>query len=1149
MARRAADFAPGNTVPGRGLVSLFVRHPNAANLLMVLMIVFGAFGLGRIDTQFFPTVDRPVVNVSVSWPGASASDVASGVLEVVEPAVRFVDGVEEMVSYAREGSGTVTLTFADGADMDEAIRSLETATSTLGTLPEEAERPEVSRSTWYDSVATLAVAGDAPERVLRDWSKRLRDRLIDAGIDRVELTGLRDQEVIVRVPERELRRLGLSISDVSRAITANGRDRPSGTVDGAVERQLRALADIEGRGQLGRVEIVSLPSGEKITLADIGSIEPGFDGEAVRGFSGGTPAIELEVKRSAATDTLEAAAILDEVIDEFEPTLPDNVSLLKYDIRSDALSERIWLLTENGLFGLALVVVTLFVFLNARIAFWVAAGIPVAMLTTIGLMWATDQTINMISLFALIMMLGVIVDDAIVVGEHTDTRLGMGDGPFEAAENGAGQMVTPVAAAMTTTVAAFAPMFILGDTIGQIMGVLPMVAIAVIVASMIECFLILPGHLAHSLDKAQRGRGRWSYLRQLAIALVLGAFALGVLTRGEGAAGMPGFIERGVSEATALRDEHGSLALAAALAGLTLAAATLLEGAVWLLGRAAGGGPARPFVLRRWFDAGFDWFRDRPFASLVRWSYRGRYVTVAIAVGTMMATYGLREGGHIGFAFFPSPESERINARVTFNAGIPEEEATAALAAYEDALRGAIADMVGSPDERVIKAVFVTLGQSGRSRGDNVARIQVQLTTSEERTVRTPDISRAWREAAPELPGVQRFSISEFRGGPPGRDVDIVLQGRDLEVLKAATAEIIPLVERIEGVSGVADDLPYGKPELVMRLTPRGSALGFTIEEIGRQVRDAFEGAVPRRYARGDEEITVRVLREAREPGSAGLRNFELLAPAGGLFVPLTEVVELTERQGFSAIQRRDGLSTVSITADVDPALNTTDGVLDELRAEGRLDLVAANYDVTYRFDGRAREQRRAFSELGIGAGVALAVIYIILAWVFGSYWRPFAVMLIIPFGIVGAVWGHWLLDFKMTILSFVGLLGLSGILVNDSIILVSRLDQRLVQGDGLEDAAVGASRDRLRAVLLTSLTTIGGLLPLMYETSLQAQFLLPMAITIVFGLALATVLVLFLVPALIGIGGDIRGFFSWTFGDGTGRVGRRRAGAVEAPG
>jgi len=423
-------------------------------------------------------------------------------------------------------------------------------------------------------------------------------------------------------------------------------------------------------------------------------------------------------------------------------------------------------------------------------------------------------------------------------------------------------------------------------------------------------------------------------------------------------------------------------------------------------------------------------------------------------------------------------------------------------------------------DEKLIVAAFSTLGQAGRSTGDNVASIRVQLTTSEERTIRTPQIVRAWRQAVPKIAGVRRVALFESRGGPPGRDIDVQLQGPDISVLKAAATEIIPLVQTVEGVSGVSDDLPYGKPELTMELTPRGSALGFTIDNVGRQLRNSFEGAIPRRFADGDDEITVRVSKVTNQNGAAALRNFELRSPAGQ-FVTLSQVVKITERQGFAAIERVDGKATVSVTADIDTKITTTELAQEVLEVSGIAEIVS-KYGISYRYAGRDEERRDAFKDLQIGAIIALAVIYIVLAWVFASYSRPIAVMLIIPFGIVGAVLGHYLLGLKLTILSIIGLLGLAGILVNDSIILVSRLDERLESGESIRDAAVGASRDRLRAVLLTSLTTIGGLIPLLFEKSLQAQFLLPMATTMVFGLASATVLVLFLVPAFVGIGDDI---------------------------
>ncbi|MEL6751373.1 MAG: efflux RND transporter permease subunit, partial [Pseudomonadota bacterium] len=854
--------------------------------------------------------------------------------------------------------------------------------------------------------------------------------------------------------------------------------------------------------------------------------------------------------RAATADTLATSAILSDYLKEIEGALPPGLELKQYDVRADALTERIMLLVTNGLGGLVLVVGVLFIFLNARIAFWVAAGIPVAMLATIGLMYVMGQSINMLSLFGLIMMLGVIVDDAIVVGEHTATRFAEGDGPYEAAEEGAGRMVMPVSAAMITTISTFGPILVISGVLGQIIGVLPIVVIAVIIASLIECFLILPGHLAHTLQP--RVHRRWSYWRQFAVALIVGVFAISVSGTNAGgwfvelANGGAAFIRSYlplpaipldptamVERLQAIRAEYPFPLFVLGLAVIAYALSVAVEAifalfAAWSRKRNPNADPMAPGRFRRNFDAGFNWFRDKPFGALVRLVYRARYVTVALAVASVMiGVWGMISSGKVGFVFFPSAEAENINARVVFNAGVSEARSVEVLREVEKALRRAEAEL--GDGEPLVVAAFSTLGQAGRSTADNVASIRVQLTTSEIRTVRTPAIVSEWRKQVPKLAGVRRVALFESRGGPPGRDIEIQLQGPRVALLKEAATEIIPLVETVDGVSGVADDLPYGKPELAMRLTPRGSALGFTIEDVGRQLRNAFEGAIPRRFAQGDDEITVRVTTVMRNRGAAALRNLELRTPAGQ-FVPLSEVVAIDERQGFASIERIDGNATVSVTADINTDINTTENAIAALEASGLADIVS-KYGIDYRFAGKDEERREAFGDLAIGAAMAMLINYIVLAWVFASYWRPFAVMLIIPFGIVGAVLGHLAMGMPLTILSVIGLLGLSGILVNDSIILVSRFEERLRLGDTVDDAVMGASRDRLRAVLLTSLTTIGGLVPLLFETSLQAQFLLPMAVTMVFGLASATVLVLFLVPAFMGIGYDIQTAFRAVFG------------------
>ena len=1101
---------------GRGIVSLFARHSNAANLLMALMIIFGLYSLARINAQFFPSVIIETIRVSLTWSGASAEDVEANILEVVEPEVRFIDGVETMTTYAREGVGSLQLDFERGTDMQKALSDVEAAISAITTLPDDADAPKVSFSRWYDGVARLAISGPYSEAALKSIAKRMRDDLVGRGIDRVTLKGLRSEEIAVGVPERELRRLELTLGEISGAIADNSRDLPSGTLEGTVSRQIRSLSNAADPTRLRDIEIKSFSSGEKITVGDLATIERRFDPDDREGYSGGRRAIELHIQRAATADTLKTAAILETYLEDIAPALPPGLKVVTYGIRADLLKQRIGLLVRNGATGLVLVVTVLFIFLSGRVAFWVAAGIPVAMLATLGVMYVSGQSINMISLFALIMMLGIVVDDAIVVGEHTATRHTMGDPAAVAAERGAGRMLLPVVAASLTTIAAFAPLFLVRDTIGQIFAALPLVVIAVVAASLVECFLILPGHLSHSLGRVQRAG--WSFWRWVAFALSFAAVLI-VLARGW-SAGL--LLPDAAMWARQALGDLPALAQTFALAAAALLLGALAEAVFLFIGSRHRSSGHRRTLIRRGLDTGFAWFRDVPFGWLVKLSYAYRYLTVAIAMASLLLAIGLIKGGHLDFVFFASPESETIRARVVFNAGVPRQTVIAAVHRIEDALHETEKRL--SPDKPLVVAVFATIGESGRSAGDNLADIRVQLVSSEEREIRTPEIGRAWQKAAPKIAGIKRFSVSRQRGGPRGRDIDVRFRGGNSAVLKAAAEEATEVLSGYPGVTGVADDLPYGKPELIIQLTPRGAALGFTGNEIGRQVRNALEGAVPRRFAEGDEEIAIRVQAKLREAGMAALRALELRTPSGA-FVPLEEVAELSERQGFSAIQRVDGNSSVSVTGDVDLDVTNPGAVLDELRENGTIREIASRYGVETGFSGRAEERAKAFTDLKLGALIALAVIYIILAWTFGSYAKPVAIMLIMPFGFVGAAAGHWLMGFDLTIVSLFGLLGLSGILVNDSIILVTRLTERIGAGDTLGQAATGASRDRLRAVLLTSLTTIGGLVPLLFETSRQAQFLMPMAITIVFGLATATFLVLFLVPAIVGIGGDISAF------------------------
>jgi len=1125
---------------GHGLIARFIRHKNAANLVMVLMILSGIYALAKLNTQFFPTAEIRTITVSVIWPGASAQDVEQRILNSVEPAVRFLDGVDQVISIAREGAANIVLEFDPSTDMQKALSDADSAVAAINTLPEEAERPKVTLRRFYDRIAKLSVSGPYSERALKVFAKRIRDDLIDRGVDRIEMNGFRDEEIVVRVPQAELRRLELTASDVAGRIRLNTQDRPSGNIRGSIDRQVRATAEGETPEAISRIEIKTFPTGERVRIRDVGRISYELDSDQPRGIVNGRPAIQLTVMRAENADTLKSNEILTRYLEEAKAKFPPSLEIRKYQVNADRLLERIMLLVKNGFTGLVLVVAVLLVFLNGRVAIWVAVGIPVSMMATLGMMYFSGQTINMISLFALLMTLGIIVDDAIVVGEHTATRFSMGDPPALAAETGAGRMMVPVVAASLTTIAAFAPIFLVSGVMGQIIVALPMVVIVVLTASLVECFFVLPGHLAHSLGGNRRAS--WSWWRVVFIALailsvpvLLDWFVRLFVTPEEAKEGLGLLLSGTVERVRDLVDTVGAgapplkIAAGAAVVFAVLFLAILVEAAVLVFKRRANRNPHGESRFRRAFDAGFGWFRDKPFNFLVGLSYRWRYATVALAVSSVLIfAVGNWMGGRIGFQFFPSPEAESLTATIEFNSGIPEEEAVVAIRRIEASLFATEKQLSGDGESLIVSA-YTTLGQSGRHQGGNLAEVNVDLTASEVRTVRTFAFINAWRRNLPHIVGIKRIAVSARRGGPPGKDIDIRLIGGDSATLKKAALEAADLLSAFPGVSAVSDDLPFGKPELVLRLTPRGKALGFTLEDVGKQIRDAFEGAIARRMAVGDEEVEVKVKTTSAVSGGEQVRVQELKSPSG-TFVPLNEIVHIAERQVFSVVQRRDGHGSVSVTGDVDDKVTSNQAVIAKLSEKALPDL-AAKYGITYKFSGRAEERANAFADLGLGLILALSVIYIILAWIFSSYWRPLAVMLIIPFGVVGTFIGHDLMGYKLTMMSFISLLGLAGILVNDSIVLVSRLDERLGEGEDLEVAAVGASRDRLRAVLLTSLTTIGGLAPLLFEQSLQAQFLKPMAITIVFGLSVATLWVLFLVPSIVGIGGDISRFLRGIYG------------------
>jgi multidrug efflux pump subunit AcrB len=1023
---------------GGGLIGLFARHPTAGNLLMLLMIMLGIIALGSLNRQFFPDFGLDLIRVQVEWPGATAEDVESSIVEALEPELRFLDGVKRVTSSASEGVGSVAVEFQPGTDMQRALSDVESAVGQVTTLPEDSERPEIRQIIRYDTITRVVLSGPYSEQALKQFAKQMREDLLDRGVDRVTFFGIRDEEIRVEIEPETLRRLDLTLDDVAEAIARSSQDLPAGALGGAFERQPRALGLARTADEIAAIEVLATPSGHKLTIADIGQVTDGFDRDQATSRRLGQPAIQLHVQRALTNDALQVADAVDRYLGSVRDSLPPDLRIETFDDAAELIRDRIDLLLRNGFSGMILVLAVLFLFLNARVAFWIAAGIPISLLAMLGVLWLGGLTLNMISLFAMILAIGIVVDDAIVVGEHAMALREQGVAPLAAAERGVLDMAAPVTSASLTTIASFLPILLVSDIIGQVIRDIPLVVIAVLIASLVECFFVLPCHM---------------------------------------------------------------------------------RGALARLGQ--------PSRFRQAFNRGFGRLRDGPFRRLVATALGWRYATLAAAVGALILCVGLIQGGRVGFVFFSSPESDVVLANLVMAPGTARAVTEAGAAKLDQALRDTERGFGLEPGELVVMSL-VRIGEGAKvdpraraGSGDNVASLEVELVASDRRDVRTSSFIDAWRAALPPLPGVESLTITERLGGPPGREVDIRLQGgSSVDDLKKAALEVRALLARLPGVSQIDDDLAYGKQEVIVELTPRGRALGFTTEIVGRQLRDAFEGRIARRFARGDEEVDVLVsLTEAAEANLV-LTEFPLRSPTGQE-VLLSEVATLREDRGYASIPREGGVRQVSITAELDEAAIRLEQVLDALTG-GELPEIARTHGLTWRFAGKAEEQEQTLSDIRLGAVLGLILIYIVLAWVFASFTRPFAVMLVIPFGLIGAVLGHVLLGYDLSILSLITLLGLSGILVNDSIILVSAIDGRRAEGMPLEQAVLDGTCARFRAVLLTSGTTIGGLMPLMFETSPQAQFLIPMAITIVFGLMVTTFLVLLLVPAMIGIQADV---------------------------
>lgn len=1025
-----------------GLLSYFARHRTAANLLLVVLMVFGLTAAPNMRAQFFPDVIIDTVSVSTLWEGAGPEDVDSGIVQVLEPVLLAVDGVESSSAFSREGSARITLDFEPGWDMSRAAEDVQSAIDQVTTLPDEADVPIVRRGAWRDRVTDVVITGPVGTTQLALFADELVTRLFAAGVTRTTVTGVVSEQTIVEVPSANLVSYDISMSAIANAIAEEVDSNPAGDVSGANAR-VRTGVEKREPADIAAIVLRSNPDGSNLTVGDLATVRVEGVDRAQSLFVGDNPAMTVRVDRSDAGDAIAIQHLVEDVAEEMEASLPKGVQIELIRTRAEAITGRLNILLDNGLMGLGLVLALLFLFLNARTAFWVAAGIPAAMAAAIAIMYVGGVTLNMVSLFGLIITLGIVVDDAIVVGEHADFRArSLGEPPVVAAENAARAMAMPVFAATLTTVIAFFGLVAVGGRFGDLIRDIPYTVIAVLAASLIECFLILPNHMAHALAHARAEK--WYDL------------------------------------------------------------------------------PSRIV------NSGFDFVRERVFRPLMRGVIAARYVVMAGTIAILAVQVASFIRGDVQWRFFNAPEMGTVTGNFAMVEGATREDTLEMMREMQRATEELAREYEERHGRNPLDYVLAQIGaNAGRGLsgveskdGDLLGGITIELIDADLRPYSSFAFVGELQDRVRNHPLAETVTFRGGRSGPGGDALDVEFFGASVQTLKAASEDLQTELSQFAEVSALQDTLAYDKEELILDLTPTGQALGFSIDALGRVLRARLGGIEAATYPDGPRSAEIRVELPEGELTADFLERMLIRTPVGD-YVPLADLVTVTRQTGFSTVRRENGLRVVSVTGDLsedDPARAEE---IMTLLEEDILPRIASERQVEFRLSGLSEQENEFLSDAMTGLVLCLTGIYLVLAWIFSSWSRPLVVMAIIPFGLVGTIYGHILWDVPLSMFTVVGLLGMTGIIINDSIVLITTIDQ-YAKDRGLFPSIVDAAADRLRPVLLTTLTTVLGLAPLLYEQSQQAQFLKPTVITLVYGLGFGMLLVLLVVPALVAMQQDL---------------------------
>jgi multidrug efflux pump subunit AcrB len=1031
------------------LLAAFASNVVFANIMIFLMFLLGAVSIMMMRREMFPEMSLDRIQINVPYPGADPEEVEEGVLRKIEDALQGESGIKEVLAFASENMGTTIITVDESARTQVVLDRVRSKVDGISTFPVEAENPVISEMILEDQVMILAVSGRIPEARMKEWAEGIKQELLQLEpVTIVDIFGARDYEVSIELSEARLREHHLSMEQVMRSIQAHNLNVPGGLLRSENEvLRIRTLGRKYTGEKISTIPVITHPDGRVVKLGEVATVIDGFTEDAVRPGIDGQPALFIYIRKTANQDSLDISKAAMDFLERKQQTLPEGLELELIFDATDMLRARINLLVKNGIIGLSLVFLLLWLFLDLRLSFWAGMGMPISIAGALVILWMVGGSLNMISLFGLIMVLGIIVDDAIVVGEaiyyHQQQP---GADPYLAAVKGVSEVGMPVFGAVTTTIIAFLPLMFVGGIMGKFISILPVVVIACLVVSLYECLLLLPAHLGVHLPSERSDKSRIRRFFNL------------------------------VHHHTGKRLER---------------------------------------------------FSEGPYQRFLTLSLHWRYLALSIAVAIFVITGGAVASGRIEVTMFPSFDSFMLTTVVEFPNGTPIEVTDAALDRIEKAamaLNDSVQTRSGRPAvKKILRLAGENLNDPYSATSENLGSVQIILVESTDRRLGSEQIMNLWEREIGNIPGIEALTVEELSAGPPGKPIDVRIKGSDLALMRRAADDLQEIIKSFPGTSQIQSDLRPGRNEIRFTLRPEALNLGVSVADVGHQLNMAYFGGEALRLQRGRDEVKVMVRNTLEERSQqANIDNIRIRT-ADGREVPLRAVADIETGPGFATITRVDGLRAVGVSANADNEQMSAARINREIEINRFPELRERYPTLYFEFQGEQKDSAESVGSLKIGFPIALVGIYVIIATIFRSYIQPLIIMLTVPFGIIGAVLGHLLRSVDLSLMSLFGIVALAGVVVNDAIVLIESYNHHLAEGRDVMEALREAGKRRFRAVFLTTLSTVGGLTPLILERDLQAQFLVPMAISIAAGVAFATLLTLLLVPSLLLILNDLR--------------------------